>query len=625
MRRFLPSFASLCLLSSAAVAQCPTGNPAGLVPWQPSFGYTSPFPVDDEGITSPPIVLSPAFPMPGAIGSLDRLWVSSNGELYLTDSTLNLPAPVGASSYGITDLAELRGGVGGSARIAVLGGDYEASSAPNSYWSVTVDQASNGDVTVTWFDCARFFNTTDRFSFSCTLRTNGTIECIYGTTFPVDLGGRVVGVSIGNNVGLPTTPPVDLLVPNSSGLVGLMHERFAPGEWDLSGKKLTFSSNGIGGYTSACVQSNAPLCAENTNVCTGCYSFPADNAFHEVFASAPAAKAALDGRSLRLRNTGECYVAEWLTTASFLVPTLPTPLPLVPDGDLTLNTTSIPVPGISGGADRWTVSENGILTAASTTPIENNSLDPTPTAAEMIDAVLAPGVGFYTWYDFDVASGGTIQAGLSGTTLVITWAAVGSVGGGTSTWQYQIDTGTGDVTIVWQSFDPSISTNDVLVGCTLAGPGALPGAVTLGTNLSATLSTVVIEPLTLSVSPRPLLVPAFGPSVPMTYTIGNAPAIVAGTALGALVFSFGAPCTPFDLGVLGAPGCDLCTCSLDVTFALVGVPPTVFWPPNLPLPITAPLLLTAQALFLMPPGSMCGRNTFGLVTSNAVRQYFNFF
>lgn len=265
-------------LPSAIRAQCPRGNQVVLVPWNGS-SFVSTWPVDDEGLTATPISLSPPFAMPGAAGTLDQLWVNSNGDLYLTDAAMALAGPVAGAVYGIDTLPEMRGvAPGGSARIAVCGGDHEASVAPLTGWSVTVDQSVAGQTTVTWTDVRSFGGTPpERFNFRATLfQAPGAVTIDYGTSFPTGFADRYVGISIGGGVGSTATPSSDLSATPDSGTMGLLFQAFTPtgpDAWDLSGQSLTLTPNGLGGYTAAPLLAYTPPdCAFIKSYGVGCPS-----------------------------------------------------------------------------------------------------------------------------------------------------------------------------------------------------------------------------------------------------------------------------------------------------------------------------------------------------------------
>jgi len=638
MRKILSLASSVAALSSIAVAQCPIGPTAGLVKWSSAAGFTSGFAIDDESITSPPILLPSPFPMAGAVGNLDTLWVSSNGHVYLSDSTLGLTQPAGGALYGMDADAEMRGAANSSPRVAFCGDDQQGSNVAGATWSVTVDTTQPGEVRITWFDMRRYANTTDRYSFSGRLFLSGHpfaggMESTFGT-LPADI--RYVGISIGNNVA-PTAVSSDLTASPNSGTDGILFEAFTAATWDLNQQSVTIVPNGTGGYVSV-VGPNVSPCAIAATYGTGCYSLPGDNTMFELFPDAASAKAALDGNSLSFLRTPTGYVAVWngATGPAFVPPgggatTLTFAAP--DDGNVAF-TPSAPIPVPNGTAATWNCSVNGILTA---NPLPNNAGDWTPTVADFTSATLAPYTGFCSWTDLslvDSVPNGTITTEEVSGVLYVSWNAVESYDYGVVnpvTFQYQVNMATGDVTIVWVSWDPSTNTRDTMVGCTLAGAGATPGAVTLSTTPPVTL--FAIDPLTLSVSGRPVITGGgAGPSQVITITANGVPdaAPPFGIALGFLIFSLNAIPGGIDLGPagvdVGMPGCNAYILTFDV---LLGFPSTqvgsqIVFNSAIPQPLSPGLNFYAQALALFPPNSLPGGlNNFGGLMSNGVQLRFD--
>jgi hypothetical protein len=655
MLRTLALLTSSSILLTTAAAQCPQGMTAGLVKWTSVSGYTSTFAVADEGLTNPPLTLSPAFNMPGAVGTLDQLWINSNGELYLTDSTLALTQPANGASFGISTLAEMRGTqAGASARIAVCAADSDASVVAGAAWNVSVDQSVAGQTTVTWIDMRRFDNTTDRFSFKATLfHSSGVVSMRYGTTFPVTgFTGRFVGISIGNGVGTTTSPNSDMSATPDSGTVGLLYQNFtgtAPNVWDLSGKTLTISPNGTGGYVaSALVPYVPPTCAFTASYGTGCYSSTGNNTLHQTFATTVAAKAALDANSMTFLRGASGYTAVWNGSGgpAFVAPgggAVTLTFTNGDDGNVAF-TPSAPIPVPGGAVATWNCSVNGILTANAAA---NNAIDFTPASVDVENATVAPNIAFYTWHDFTLLDtaptvNGTITREEVGGILYLSWNAVEAYDVGTtlgtvnlSTWQYQVNMTTGDVTMVWSSMDTSAtSAMPTVVAATLAGAGTLPGAVTLATGGPFTLS-ASINPLTLTASGRPVItLGGSGPSQNITLTATNIPdaAPPLGFALGVLIFSVGGAIPGgLDLGPagidVGMGGCRLYITSLDVILAfptaLGGTPSQVVFNSAIPQPLGGGLNFYAQALALFPPNSLPGGlNNFGGLVSNGIQLHF---
>ena len=554
----------------------------------------------------------------------------------------SLTQPATGASFGISSLAEMRGAAAGaSARIAVCAADNDSSVVAGAQWSVSVDQGVAGQTTVTWIDMRRLGNTTDRFSFAATLfHASGVVTMNYGTTFPVTgFTGRFVGISIGNNVGTTTSPNSDMSATPNSGTVGLLYQNFtgtAPHAWDLTGQTLTISPNGTGGYVaSALVPYVPPTCAFAASYGTGCYSIPGNNSVHQIFAGSPAAKAALDGNSMSLTKTSLGYNVAWNGAAgpAFVTPGGgATTLTFADDddGDVTYTPAFGPLPIPGGSVATVNVAVNGILTMAG---VANNVGDFSPAAADMTSAALAPNIGVYGYWrdmllsDTAPAVNGTITAEEVGNMLYLSWNAVecyNTALANPSTFQYQVNMATGDITVVWVSLDNSANTSSTGVGVTLAGAGTTPGAVTLSTGLPVSL-TSNINPLTLTTTGRPVItLGGAGPSQPITYTVSpvvdSIPPTL--TAFSWLIFSVNQDLTGTDLAP-AMPGCNVHIGTLDVVLPF----PATLGSSNLvitfPQPLSPGLNFYSQALSLFPAGTYPGGlNPFGGVTSNGIKTNF---
>ncbi|MBL9077938.1 MAG: hypothetical protein JNL08_10570 [Planctomycetes bacterium] len=646
------------LSASFVPAQCPQGVDAGLVQWNNGVFGTSQ-PAHDEGLSPVAISLTAGiggffFPMPNpsGIGSifLDEMWINSNGEIYLTDSTASLTQPVGGSSFGTNTLNELSGRVaGGSPRIVVLGGDQRASQVACNIYQVTYETPGTGgpagQATVTWTDLARSGNTTDNFRFSCTLFANGAVDFSYNASVLPPQAGRWVGISAGNLV----VPTAGNLSAAATSLTAALYETFTNGNpFDLSGQTLRIVPSGTG-YTVLPTVPYTPVdCAYHCPYGEGCYSY-GNNTLYQVFADSATASAAL--QTTRMTYTfDEVYPLDGYTAVypsaggtPFVDPTRvgstavalsfvdANGAPDLDDGRTTIAAVA-PIPGPANTTSTvWTVSVNGILTAGA---LPNNGSDFAPTAADIVNATTAPDLGFYTWHDFllnDTTPNGAIYREAIPGWLYVTWYAVEAYPTGIvnpSTFQYQVDLTTGDVTVVWQNLE-AVGTGDWLVGCTLAGPGATPGAVVLDNTFPPTELRSNVLPLTLSAAPRPVQV---GTNLTFDYTITNVPEILpgAGTYVTALVLGLtqigGGG---FDLGSIGAPACMLHTMPDLITSTLITVgtePFTTVTPvpisfTNLPIP---PYDFYAQAVALVVPTPYYlpqFGNTAGLLTSNGVKSH----
>jgi len=628
------------LFAAAAHAQClqpATGSSLvgpGFVKWNSGAGFTSTYDVDDEGLSSPPIAFTafPNFPMAGAVGNLDQMWINSNGDIYLTDSTAALTQPVGGATFGSDTLAELRGVVaGGSARIVPFGDDLEGSTAAGAVWDIRVDQTVPGEVRVTWTDVSRYVTAGDRFSFSCTLFASGAVKFAYSSTIVADF--RYVGISIGNLVGSTTSPSRDLTGLADSGTEGLLYESFNTTNWDLAGKEVTIVPNGVGGYTSATTCSPAFHAAYGR----GCYD--AADSFHDYMQTPALASPKLQGNAMVLQPTAVGYVATWVPggAAAYIPPSgaATTVFATPTDDGAVAVTPSLPFP-LPGGGNTATlnVQSNGFVSVGAAPAITGLAF--TPTSAAFATPTIP---AYYSWHDFNESEvgSGRIEREEVGSLLCITWEGVESYADpdttlNPSTQQMQFDLATGNVTICWPSISPdSTETTFATAIAYLVGYGGVatvaPAPVSLDTGLPAyTAPNGSLTALALSASPAPVYTVG-GSSVPITYTVNNVIDLAPPSGFGLTFLLFSVAALPgVDLGFLGMPGCNLNIASFDVTLAMPNTAPTTSLTLAVPQPLSPGLSFYSQALTLFPPNSLItGLNAFGGVLSNGLQSHFNTF
>jgi hypothetical protein len=283
-------------------------------------------------------------------------------------------------------------------------------------------------------------------------------------------------------------------------------------------------------------------------------------------------------------------------------------------------TPSAPIPIPGGTTSNWTISSEGILTAGTA---GNQTTDVSPSLS---DTASASGLAFYTWFSQNPteAGSGKIKWEENGGRLYVTFDGVECTSGPTvapSTYQWQIDMGTGDVTMLWTSMTISTSTNDVLAGCTLEGTGLVPVSQTLSTVAGQVLQPDKSLLLQLSAAPAPVI----NPSTNVAYTIANLPETAPGSGayLSLIYFSLTPVPAGFDLVglVTTIPGCNLYLGSLDLSFGLaVTATPTNVVPVNFSTPTFAPGdVVAAQAIALFDPAfPLLNGESGGFLLSNGI-------
>ncbi|MFY9345808.1 MAG: hypothetical protein WAT39_25175 [Planctomycetota bacterium] len=365
--------------------------------------------------------------------------------------------------------------------------------------------------------------------------------------------------------------------------------------------------------------------AYHQNYGSGCYSYTAPDLssnFMSAFAGTPAAKAALDGNALLFSLTGTGYVATWLpgvAGALYVPPTVAATVVANADDTTTTFAPTVPVPVPGGLASQWTVSSNGVLTAAA---VGNQGTAYTATLAA---TATATGLAWYTWRDFNpaIAGSGKVKTEEAGGVLYVTFDGVYEFGTtNPATFQWQVNLTSGDVTMVWTSLAISANTTTMVVGSTLAGASSVPTSVNFATATPFVMAPpATLAPLSLSASPAPVI----NPSTVVTYTIGNIPEYVPGSGvyLSALFLSLNPVPSGIDLtGILAnLPGCRAYIGTLDLPLgAAVTLVPTNALPFTFFAPAFAPgAVIAAQAVALFDPAfPLANGASGGFVFSNGV-------
>jgi hypothetical protein len=342
--------------------------------------------------------------------------------------------------------------------------------------------------------------------------------------------------------------------------------------------------------------------AANTTLGAGCGA--SYTSFYEHFLTTPSID--LSNRAFAMFNTGSGYIV-LPSTAAFVPPSATaTNLGLGDDTESPISL-SAPLPYPGGSTTVLNVCSNGHVSTASNAAAG----DYTPTPAEFLGWTNPT---WAVWRDFICNATGNVKFEEVGGTAYITWdGVIGYVGTTpgtvTSTFQFQFELATGNVTFVFLSMDTvSISGyaggEGWVVGYSAAGANANPGSTDLSALSALNLGGSDVLPLTLAASSRPLT------GTNWDLSVSNVPA--AGV-IGIDVFGVTDPGIN-DLFFLGAPGCGL-RASLDVTNAWFVAGATHTYSLSIPnnLALLNFNLFTTSAVLPVP-----APNALGVITANGV-------
>ncbi len=341
---------------------------------------------------------------------------------------------------------------------------------------------------------------------------------------------------------------------------------------------------------------SAQVTATNTTTGAGCGG--AFASFYENFAASAAFD--LNNTTLTMIPSAGGYFVFGGTTAYVAPSATATVLTLGDDTEATV-TLSAPFAYPGGTTSALTVCSNGYVSVAT-----GNGNAWTPVVATFLAGTQA---GWWNWHDYNpsIANGGRVKFEQIGAVAYITWDGVWNFSGTTAananTFQFQFDTATGMVHLVFQTM--STLGNGRLVGYSPGGANLDPGSMDLSVALQTNFQTrpVDIAPLTVAASTRPLTGTAWSlnvTGVPATATIGVD------------ILGFSDPAIN-DLAFLGLPGCGIRS-SLDLLSP---------WPPtgashSYALAIPANPTLLNFHLFTTSAAFVPGANAFGAITANGI-------
>lgn len=540
-----------------------------------------------------------AFPFGGA--TYTNVHVCTNGFVYLSNS--GTPAPGGTNLTATTAVL-----VGGSPMIA-------------AYWSDLNVQAGTGTVkfnalagkaVITWENTVEYGDT-NQFSVQLQLMSTGEIDMAYDGRCQVRTAGDfIVGMSEGGGATLPAAS--NFAVTNTSTTTTnfqIFNNTTLP--FTLTGQTIQFVA-AAPGY----VWIPGQCAGANVSYGSGCYSV--SNSAYQLITSPTAASAAMAGTGVVFIPSGSNYL---LTPGGTYVPPSgsATVLTLTDDSSVITPalTSAFAYPG--GTTTALSVCSNGHVAVAA-----GNSNIYSPTAATML---ANPQTAWYSWHDFNPAAvgSGSVKFEQVGSVAYITWDGVYSYSGTTAaaanTMQFQFDTASGTVTIVWVSISTNSHTLPAgepwLAGYSPGGASVDGGSLSFATQLPYLTNTIEQIALAMNASGTP---PTTGTGSTITYTISNTPEFVPSSGLYIALHMLSlsqVPAPGIDLAFLGAPGCPLLLGSLDLIQSLIGASSTATSTLTLPAGLPAGLTVYSQGAALFSPNSLPGgQNAFGAETSNAI-------
>lgn len=440
-------------------------------------------------------------------------------------------------------------------------------------------------------------------------------------TGPNALGNPVL--TMANNTPSPCVLTSPVFLPMGNHGVALVANGYANAYTNGNGTNQTWTTNEVtlnagnadntpwnGGQFSPRVANvnihyaNGPggqVFATRTNYGTGCVS-QADTCFYEAFGPGTfdllGPPPAPD--SMTLVYAGSSYLAI-SGLASYVPPSgAATVLNLANNGEATV-ALSAPLPvGRSGSTSALTVCSNGFVSVA-----PGNGTGSAPSVSTLLNN---PETAWYSWHNYNPAAsgGGRVKFEEIAGVAYVTWDGVYDSGLTVpNTLQFQFDTQTGNVSIVWVAI--SNQGNGHIVGFSEGGATVDPGNSDLSALLPLAIASAAlfrIDPLALEADARPIV------NTVINLVTSN---ITPTAPFGGIAFGFNPLNPPIDLSSFGMQGCFQ---HADQILTLL------FFPAGAnvaSVPLTVPNMLSLNLQvqsFAYDPNA--GLTTLGAVSSNAV-------
>ncbi len=553
---------SLSLRSAALLAAAATSH--ALLPAQcgvdPNYGTS--IPLTDDSVSGVQM-LGFAFPFAGA--SYDSVYVSSNGFVYLFDTTGSVLPP--------TNSRCCNGNVAGllSSTSPMVCGMWEDLN-PAAGGTVNFN-ALPGKALITWDNVPEFGNAGSANTFQIRLHaTSGVIEMAFDSNTRAISHACLTGWSPSNGAADPGGSNLSA-IPILAGSA-TVYELFGPGSFDLAQRSLQASPTSA---TSWIV--DTPFgCALSSEYGRGC---PKPCTFYEFFAGSTFD---LSGGSLLFSAVGNgAYSVSTCPTNCF--DTNFTNNLLLTDDSLSVgNALGFTFPFCGGSTTTVDVCSNGFVWLVSGS---SGSFDWTPTVAELLalPARLCP-----LWMDLNPTAGGAVYFDALPGKALVTWNQVPAFGvaGSRNTIQVQIYPN-GNLIVAWpQAVNNATTGGNAISGFSQGNGISDPSATDISMVPFSTGSGI---PMRLAAQPgsRPVI---------GTTLMLEASQVRPGTLGGSLHIGTSNP--NLDLTPIGLSGCTWLS-TLDITLPLTVASPITTV--SLPIPNLSSFIgrsLTTQVLMLDP-------------------------
>ena len=561
--------AALATATALATAQCGITLPLGT-----NLGLT-----DDSVSAQQPLGFT--FTFNGV--NYDSVFVSSNGFIYLFDSTGTVTPPTANGCCG-GNLGTLLAST--SPIISPFWQDLNPTSGGGVYFNTFA--GSPASATVTW-DQVPEFGQTNANTLQVTLYDNGQMDFYWSPSVALVTHTALIGWSEGNNAADPGATDFSAAPLNTSAVTA--YELFSSGTFDLIGTGFTAIPTG-----SSHLIVPAP-CASSSTYGQGC---PRPATTYEFFTGSTFD---MSGGSLLFQNLAGRYLVTTCATNCW-DPAFVNNLGLGDDQLAVNQQLGFNFPFFGGGStSAIDVCSNGYIwmnTASST------SADWSPTVAEFLSNPprLAP-----IWMDLAPNNGGGVYFDTTPAKAMVTWDNVPAFGAATpNSIQLQLFPN-GDFIVAWQQVlnNASTSAGVAIAGFTQGNGATDPGPI----DISAAV------PFTTGGGGTPVALAAQAGSRPQlggTFVM-EASNLPATALLGMTNVGFINPSIPLDF--LGMDGCTLLTDIQGVLPMALTLPmgTTSLGIPN--IPAFAGGQMNAQAIIVAP-----SVNAFGVVASNGVLMTF---